>query len=229
MKLENIEHVFFDLDHTLWDFERNSALTFEHILKKNKVAISPDKFIEVYSPINFEYWSRYRNNLISKEVLRYGRLKDAFDVLGISVQEHLIHSLSEDYITYLSNYNHLFDGTLELLQYLKPKYKLHIITNGFEEVQHKKLKNSGIIKFFETIVTSEMAGVKKPHPKIFEYALKKANTSAEKSVMIGDNLEADINGANAIGFKTVYYDLFNNEIPNKQLKTNNLLEIITFL
>ena len=106
-----------------------------------------------------------------------------------------VNKLADDYIEFLSTYNHLFVNTIEVLEYLKPKYKLHIITNGFEEVQERKMRNANIFNYFKHVVNSEMVGVKKPDAKIFEYALYKAEVTASQSIMIGDDLEADIIGA----------------------------------
>lgn len=229
MKLKDKKHIFFDLDHTLWDFEKNSALTFQHIFNSNKVNLSFNDFINVYSPINFEYWRLYRTNQVSKEELRYGRLKKTFDKLGYTINDTLIYKLSNDYIEHLSSFNYLFEGTFELLNYLKPNYKLHIITNGFNEVQQKKMHNSKINDYFDVIVTSEMVGVKKPDPKIFEYALEQANATVNNSIMIGDSYEADILGANNLGITSIYYDVHNDNVPDTQIKVDNLLSIITFL
>ena len=229
MKLNNIEHVFFDLDHTLWDFDKNSALTFEYIFKLNKIDLELSRFLEVYIPINFDYWENYRKNLVSKEKLRYGRLKDSFTALSYKVDDTIIDKLSNDYILYLSEYNHLLDGGVEALDYLSEKYTLHIITNGFEEVQHKKLKNSNILNYFNTITTSEEAGVKKPHPTIFEMSLKKANALPEQSVMIGDNYEADIIGAADFGLQTIYFDYYNKSSYNDVIGIKNLKNLNLYL
>lgn len=191
----NIEHIFFDLDHTLWDFDKNSQLTFQQIFKEQNIQLKVADFLEVYMPINLDYWRLYREDKISKEYLRFNRLKDSFTAVNYNISDDLINIISKDYITYLPNHNHLFKGTIEILEYLHKKYKLHIITNGFEEVQNLKLQKSGISKYFKEIITSESIGVKKPNPKIFEHALKKVNTVAHNSVMIGDSYEADILGA----------------------------------
>ena len=137
-----IKNVFFDLDHTLWDFERNSALTFELLFNKYKLDIDINSFLKVYVPINLEYWRLYRNESISKEYLRFNRLNDAFKKLNIDVSSDLINKLSYDYIENLPKFNHLIDGAHELLLYLKKKYKLNLITNGFRNVHSNKLKNS---------------------------------------------------------------------------------------
>ena len=148
MKFQNKEHIFFDLDHTLWDFDKNSALTFEKIFALNDLKIDLNAFLEVYVPINFNYWKLYREDKVDKKNLKFARLNDTFKALGIDVSAGVVHKLSDDYITYLSTFNHLFDGTIELLEYLQAKYKLHIITNGFKEAQQAKLNQSILITIF---------------------------------------------------------------------------------
>ena len=214
-----IKHVFFDLDHTLWDFEKNSNLTFEKLFKTHNVELDLQDFLTEYVPINFQYWKLYREEKVSKENLRYGRLKETFDKLSFSVTDDLIHLLSEEYIRVLPSNNHLFDGAIELLEYLHPKYELHIITNGFEEVQNLKLEKSGIEKYFNSIITSESVGVKKPNPRVFKYALDKANAKAENSIMIGDNLEADIIGAIQCGITSIHFNLENLKYADKKYKS----------
>lgn len=220
-----VTDIFFDLDHTLWDFERNSALTFERILESNNINMDLEVFLEVYVPTNFAFWKLYREEKITKEELRYQRLKSVFDTLGYLISDDLIHILSEEYIQYLSSYNHLFPNTIEVLDYLQPRYKLHIITNGFQEIQDKKLRNSQIDGYFEQVINSEMAGVKKPNPIIFELALKNANTIAEKSLMIGDSLEADILGAKAVGFHTLHFNGHNEPPHDLSQMIHDLSEI----
>jgi len=224
------KHIFFDLDHTLWDFDKNSNLTFKQLFNIHKIEIELEDFLAVYSPINFEYWKRYREERVSKEALRYGRLKDTFDALSFNVSDELIDQLSFDYIDFLPNNNYLFDGVFELLEYLAPKYKLHIITNGFEEVQHLKLEKSGIIKYFDEIITSETVGVKKPNPKVFKYALEKAGAIPENSVMIGDNLEADIIGALNCGITSIHFNLHDEKFEQKNYRSvSSLLQIKQYL
>lgn len=225
-----IKHVFFDLDHTLWDFEKNSNLTFTQIFKEQKINLDINVFLKTYSPINFEYWKRYREDKVTKEDLRYGRLKDTFTALNFEVDDHLIQQLSEDYIKYLPNHNYLFDGAIELLDYLQEKYNLHIITNGFEEVQNLKLEKSGIKKYFDKIITSEAVGAKKPNPKVFHYALELAKTNSENSVMIGDNIEADILGAINCGIKAIHFDVDTLKKEEKNYTSiSSLLEIKQYL
>lgn len=229
MKLNNITHVFFDLDHTLWDFDKNSALTFEKIFNQNNIDINLSEFLEVYLPINLSYWKLYREDKIDKSSLRYGRLNDTFTALDVKIKSRMIHKLSEDYITYLCTFNHLFDGTEEILEYLKPKYKLHIITNGFKEVQQGKLNKANINHYFETVTNSEMVGVKKPNPRIFHHALEKARAFPQNSIMIGDNLEADVLGAIDVGIDAICFNYHNENINNEIKEINCLLEIKNYL
>ncbi|MGB5322639.1 YjjG family noncanonical pyrimidine nucleotidase [Lutimonas sp.] len=225
----NIKHIFFDLDHTLWDFETNSNKTFSYIFERNKLQINFDAFIEVYQPINFRYWKLFREDKVNKADLRYGRLREAFDAIGYKVNDEMIHLLSEEYITFLADHNALFDNALDILDYLKPQYNMHIITNGFEEVQIRKLRNSNLSPFFDQVITSEKVGVKKPNPVIFEYALEIAGADAHDSVMIGDNFEADIIGAMDVGMQAIFCK-FNGEIATRQVPTvDNLLELKKFL
>ena len=147
-----VTDVFFDLDHTLWDFEKNSALTFEKILKENQVDIDVPKFLEVYVPTNLSFWKLYREEKITKDELRYQRLKTVFDALDFQIPDAKINLLAEAYIAHLSSNNHLFPNTIEILDYLKPKYRLHIITNGFQEIQDKKRMNANIYAYFDQII-----------------------------------------------------------------------------
>lgn len=226
---EIITDVFFDLDHTLWDFEKNSALTFRKILVQNHINIKLDDFLKVYIPTNFAFWKLYREEKITKEALRYQRLKSVFDQLDLEVADDMINTLSEEYIQYLSSYNHLFPNTIETLDYLKPKYRLHIITNGFQEIQDKKLRNSNIDGYFEHVINSEMAGVKKPNPKIFQLALDHAQVSSKNAVMIGDSLEADILGAQALGLHTLHFNAHKEDLHDFCPMIHDLSEIKTFL
>jgi len=225
-----IDHIFFDLDHTLWDFEKNSALTFGKILPEAGVHVPFDSFLETYIPINMKYWKLYREEKVSKVHLRYGRLKETFDAIDHVVSDTVINHLSEEYILQLPNFNHLFEGTFELLNYLKSKYELHIITNGFQEVQTLKMSKSGILEYFDKVITSESVGVKKPNPRVFQFAMREAKALPDTSLMIGDNLEADIQGALDVGMKVIHFNSENlSEIPQNIISVTNLLEIKQYL
>jgi len=224
-----VKDIFFDLDHTLWDFDKNSMLAFKRVFKKFKIIIEFDAFLKIYEPINVEYWKKYREDKVSKENLRRGRLIDSFIFFDLIYTTEKIDEIADAYIQELPFDNHLFEGAVEILDYLILKYKLHIITNGFEEVQHKKLKNSGIDHYFSTVTTSEEVGLKKPNPKVFLTALNKANSLPAQSVMIGDSLEADILGANNIGMQTIFYNYRNENISKKIKSIDSLLEIKNYL
>lgn len=227
--MHKIEHVFFDLDHTLWDFDKNSALTFQKVFKTHKVEVNLSDFLKTYQPINLSYWKLYREERVDKPSLRYGRLKDTFDALNYGIDDELIHILSEEYINYLTSFNHLFEGTESILEYLHRKYQLHIITNGFEEIQNKKMTNSNIIHYFKTVTNSEMVGVKKPHPLIFNFALENANAKPKNSIMIGDNYEADILGALNVGLDVILFDYHKTTTSNGIKKVDSLLELKQYL
>ena len=161
--------------------------------------------------------------------MRYARLKDTFDEMNYQIDDGEINLLAIEYITYLSQYNALFEGAIEVLEYLQVKYELHIITNGFEEVQFKKLKNSNLLPFFSQIITSEKVGVKKPNPKIFQYALNISNAKPNESFMIGDNLEADILGAKNAGMHTIFCKFNGEESPKEMLSVSKLEQIKSYL
>lgn len=227
--MDHIKHIFFDLDHTLWDFEANSNIAFETIFKKYDVGIDLQKFLNYYKGINQSYWKLYRNEKISKEELRVGRLRDTFVKINQKFDYELIDNLSVEYIEVLPNSNLLFDGTHEILKHLYPKYKLHIITNGFSEVQYKKMDNSGLSKYFDKIITSEDAGVKKPNSKIFKYALEMANATSSESIMIGDNWEADIMGALDNGLDAIYFNFDRNSVGENIKSVHQLMDIKQYL
>ena len=224
-----VKDIFFDLDHTLWDFDKNSKLAYKRVFKQFEIDIEFEHFIKIYEPINLEYWKKYREERVTKEVLRRGRLIDSFKMFNKKYTTLTIDKLADAYIEELPLDNHLFDGALDILDYLTEKYQLHIITNGFEEVQYKKLKNSGIFHYFSTITTSEEIGLKKPNPIVFIKALEKASTSANHSVMIGDSFEADILGAKNIGMETIFFNYRNEKIPNGYKIINALSEIKSYL
>ncbi|MGW9687243.1 YjjG family noncanonical pyrimidine nucleotidase [Flagellimonas sp. 2504JD1-5] len=224
-----ITDIFFDLDHTLWDFEKNSALTFQKILNEKQLHVNLENFLNSYVPINLNYWKLYREDRISKSDLRYQRLKKTFDQINVEVSDELINSLADDYIEHLSSFTNLFPHTLDVLDYLSPKYRLHIITNGFQEIQEKKLKGANIHHYFDQIINSETAGVKKPHPYIFELALEKAKVRPKNSIMIGDSLEADIMGAQSVGLHALHFNAHKEPQHDLCKMIDSLIEIKNIL
>jgi putative hydrolase of the HAD superfamily len=227
--MKHITDIFFDLDHTLWDFDRNSVLAFDKIFAAHHPTIDTEKFIEIYAPINQACWKLYQVDKITHEELRYNRLKQSFDVMNYSISDEAIGKISHDYIEFLPDNNQLFDGAIEVLDYLLPKYNLHIITNGFAEVQHKKINNSGLESYFKTVTNSEMAGVKKPHRNIFEFALSLAKTNKENAIMIGDCIDADVRGAIDFGMKAILFDEKNTHNIPEVLTINRLVELKNIL
>ena len=204
-----INHIFFDLDRTLWDFETNSReelVNLYHVHKLHQRGISlQNEFIKVYKKINHQCWEDYRKNLITKEKLRSERFMKTLLHFGID-DKKLANELGDDYVHNSPNRTILIDGAIDLLEALKDHFHMHIITNGFEEVQWVKLRNSKLLPYFKEVITSEAVGVKKPDPKIFQFAVEKANATVVESVMIGDDLKTDIIGAIQIGMKCIYYN-----------------------
>ena len=225
----SVTDIFFDLDHTLWDFEKNSGLAFNEIFIELNFPFSLDVFLKFYNPINHAQWKLYRENKITQEDLRFNRLNKTFEKLNYSASIGLIDKISEQYITYLSTFPHLFEGAIELLEALKSRFRLHIITNGFDKVQQFKIENSGIESFFEFVFTAEKVGFKKPHPEIFIQSLKTVNTTAEASIMIGDSFEADILGALNQGMQAIHFNSHNEEVHAKCPIVYSLAELKALL
>lgn len=208
--MRRYQHLFFDLDHTLWDFEANSAEAISEIFKELRITergeVAFDDFILKYREINRACWDQYRKNEITKETLRYTRFKLALAAFQIEDQK-LSDEFSDQYILRSPKKTNLIPGTTELLNYLEEeKYQMHIITNGFSEVQFVKMENAELSKYFDVILTSEMVGQKKPHPSVFHRAVTMAEAQVPESLMIGDNLEADVIGAREVGMDQVYYN-----------------------
>lgn len=225
---DSVTDVFFDLDHTIYDFDKNSALTFNQIFDEMNLHNVGD-FMRRFKPINEFYWEQFAKNEISHDFLRYGRLKDTFKAIEVEVSDDEIYHIADAFIANLSNYNHVFEGAYDALNHLQKQYNLHIITNGPSLVQKKKLKNANLDVYFKTITNSEKAGVKKPNPKIFEFALHKANVKAVNSLMIGDNIIADVQGALNVGMQVIWFNEFGLENTLNVKEVQNLRQLITIL
>ena len=226
-------HIFFDLDRTLWDFDAAAEVAFEKIYEqyhlKDLGIPSAHDFHFVYHPLNEKLWELYRANQITKDELNHTRFMKPLEHYGIHDDE-LADRLSEDYVYWSPRIVRLVPGTMELLDYLKPKYHLHLITNGFQEVQHTKLNGSGMEPYFETLTVSEEVGVKKPNPEIFFYALKKANATPEESLMIGDEMDVDIDGARAAGMDQIFFNPSGAKAEGERTyEVKKLLEITSYL
>ena len=227
------KHLFFDLDRTLWDFDAAAEVAFERIYEQYNLKSlgipSAHKFHEVYHPLNEQLWVLYRADQITKDELNRTRFLKPLEHYGIHDTELADH-LSEDYVYWSPRIVRLVPGTIELLNYLKPKYHLHLITNGFQEVQHTKLSGSGLEPYFETLTVSEEVGVKKPNPEIFMYALQKAHASAEESLVIGDEMAVDIDGARGAGIDQVFFNPTGETVEGERtFEVKSLLEIMEIL
>ena len=203
------KHIFFDLDRTLWDFEKNSNEVLNELYKKYDLFLMGindcNKFIERYKFHNEQLWDLYRQNKIEKDKLRDERFKITLKEFGVYSSE-LAVNLGKDYVTHCPKKTNLFPYTQATLKYLKARYKLHIITNGFEEVQYQKLENSNLIDYFEQIITSEQVGFKKPNSQIFRFSLNKVGAKPSECLMIGDDLHADISGAKGVDIDQVFFN-----------------------
>lgn len=211
MKLpgKNYQAVFFDLDHTLWDFDANARETLYDLFfayRLDQMGISsPDKFIECYTVNNHLLWKDYHNGLIGKETLRQTRFKKTFLELGLDA-ENIPLEFEEDYVTICPTKTNLFPHVHEVLQYLHQRYKLFVITNGFRESSLLKLSKSNLHVYFEGVFISEDLGFSKPQKEIFDHALTTARCLNCDTVMVGDSLEADIRGARNAGIDQVFFN-----------------------
>ena len=207
------KHLFFDLDHTLWDFEANARETLEELCAMNalqeKGVTDFEQFFKSYSYHNEQLWQRYTSGTIRQDELRWKRMW--LSLLDFKIaDESLARSLAVQFLERLPNRKNLFPYTIEILEYLKAKkYVLHLITNGFESVQHNKLLSSKLTHYFEEVITSEKANSLKPNKEIFEFALQVTAAGIDESIMIGDNIDADIKGAMNAGFDTVFVNHLN--------------------
>jgi putative hydrolase of the HAD superfamily len=206
--MRHYQYLFFDLDHTLWDFDANSRNTLEelyHTLGLKERGVNDfDLFHKNYLVHNDKLWERYRNGFIKVDELRWKRMWLSLIDFKIG-DEELARNMGSLFLDLLPTRNLLFPHALEILDWLNSRnYQLHLITNGFEKTQYSKLKNSGIDKYFGEMITSEVSGSLKPHKEIFEYAFQKTGAQKEKSIMIGDSIEVDIQGALNAGIDQVF-------------------------
>ena len=208
-----IKNIFFDLDRTLWDFEKNSKTALFQLygeLQLHKYCNSFDAFYKTYRKVNATYWEEYSKGRVSKEKLRIGRFLSTLEVFEC-FDKDVAHQLGEEYVKISPYQTKLFPDTKRILSELKENsYRLQIITNGFKEVQFIKLKNSGILHFFDDVLCSEEIGKNKPDPRVFYAALKRNKAHHSNSVMIGDDFNADIIGAEKVGMQAILFDPENN-------------------
>lgn len=215
--------IFFDLDHTLWDFEANSTATLHELINRYNLfqRIQPQAFIDTYQQINLLMWQQYYQHQISKADLRVQRFEKTLAFYGI-YDFVLANQLSIDYLNICPHKGQLFPQTHEVLQQLQSKYSLYLITNGFSEVQQTKISASKLNGYFKHCVISEEVGFLKPSPQIFYYTMQLAKVTAKQCLMVGDNYDADIVGAANVGIDTV---LFNAAQPNQMQATYQIQEL----
>ncbi|WP_259015982.1 YjjG family noncanonical pyrimidine nucleotidase [Emticicia fluvialis] len=204
------KHLFFDLDHTLWDFEKNSreslAELYESFGLHSWNIDGLGVFQAEFSVVNRRYWAMLESNQITHEELRRRRFRDTLVNLGVEADEKLGLELNEAFLELLPQKSHLIEGTLDVLDFLAPNYEIHIISNGWQDVQAKKIKSSKIEHYFREVITNERAEARKPDKKIFDYAVNVTKARIDESLMIGDNYEADILGAINAQMDSVFYN-----------------------
>jgi putative hydrolase of the HAD superfamily len=221
---DKYKHLFFDLDHTLWDFDANAHATLQELyqsLKLEERGVNDfELFHKNYLAHNEKLWERYRNGFIKQEELRTKRMW--LSLLDFKIaDDSLAKQLSVQFLDLLPTRNILFPHTEDILRYLEDKgYSMHLITNGFEKTQHSKLKYSGLDRFFKKVITSEGSNSLKPKKEIFEFAFQKTGARPEESIMIGDTIEVDILGAVNAGIDQVHVNhlskepaMINNRLP----------------
>lgn len=229
-----IQHIFFDLDNTLWDHRKNAYLTIKSLFEKEEITLKYDidfeAFHSVYHEINERLWEQIRDGEIDKEYLRKHRFYDTFNHFGIDDLELSMY-FEEHFLDKILNFNHLVESADVILEYLKAKnYTLHIISNGFQEVTERKCILSGIDHYFQTITSADSVGVRKPNREIFEYSLGLANAKTEESILIGDDWIADVVGAQQFGMGVIFFDVLKENPQQENLKViEHLLQIKDYL
>ena len=208
--------IFFDLDHTLWDFEKNAEETLTELFDKYRFdalgIASAASFIDVYNRNNHRLWALYHHGKITKSALREARFSDTFRELDID-PKLFPKAFEADYLRLCPQKTHLFPHVHETLGYLQEKYRLHLISNGFGDATTTKINKCDLKKYFATVVISETVGIHKPDPRIFHHAVRQAETAISDSVMVGDSLEADIRGARNVGMDAVYFNPKRDTVP----------------
>lgn len=206
--MQRYKNLFIDLDDTIYDFSSASREAFMEtyeLLHYDRFFDSFNHYYSIYEPYNLELWHIYGEGKITKEELNKRRYSYPLEVVGIKDQE-LADTFCREALGRIPTKNRLIDGAIELLEYLRPKYNMYILSNGFKELQSHKMRTAGIDKYFDALILSEDIGVNKPNRELYEYALEKTGSKLEESIMIGDMFETDIAGAANIGMKQIYFN-----------------------
>lgn len=224
--------VLFDLDHTLWDYETNSREALSELYSKFELrerGVPEHDFLQTFYVINNELWDLYDRGLLDRDVIRKERFHRILLTHGVDDYDMSLQ-FSNAYLEHSPKKKNLMEGCKETLDYLRPKYSLVIVTNGFDEIQSSKLLSSGIRHYFKGVVTSARAGHKKPAKEIFEFALRENEAEAHESIMIGDNLLTDIAGARNASVDTVFYNPNGIEHQSSvDYEISSLKELMNFL
>ena len=230
--MKKYQHIFFDLDRTLWDFDTNSEETISELFIKHglkeKLKVDFEPFFKEYLAINHECWALYRMGQITKDELRLQRFHNTFREFSYN-NPLLALQFNDDYVAVCSSKTNLIEGAIEVLDYLKPNYTLHIITNGFIEAQEVKMKKSGLTNYFDQIIVSDAFGFKKPDKRIFNHAMQLAGAVAENCIMIGDDYGPDVMGANAVGMDQIYFTKVREEDEPATHIISSLIELKSIL
>jgi len=232
-EIKKYKHIFFDLDHTIWDFDKNAEETLHElyeIYRLHEIGVpAATIFIETYTRNNHQLWAEYHTGKITKTELRESRFKRTFIELGVH-PDILPVAFEDDYVKLCPTKTNLFPHAHETLEYLQSKYKLHLISNGFKEASTLKIGNTNIGRYFDQVIISEVVGINKPDKAIFEHALSVANAKKHESIMIGDSLEADVYGALNFGMDAIYFNPFNAPKPDDvPVQVNGLRELMGIL
>jgi putative hydrolase of the HAD superfamily len=233
--MKNITHIFFDLDHTLWDTDKNAKESLQEIHQEIKILenfnVPFELFHSTYQKHNDILWKKYAKHEVTKSDVRINRFKYSLEELNI-FDDNINEFFASHFVSRTPLKKNLIEGAIELMDYVKDRYTLSIITNGFKEVQYIKMEESGLSKYFSHIFISEEVGYNKPSPDIFKHAMETSGAiNAENCLMIGDSLEADILGAINAGMKAVYLcpESKNESTENNFITVNSLAEIKTIL
>jgi len=226
------KHLIFDLDDTIWDFQKNSKETLLGLHQDYKLedkGVSKQTFLQTFKEVNGRLWDQFDEGLITRDVIREKRFHSVLDKLAINHNGEAIQ-MQDEFMQKCSTSPFLVEGALQVLQRFQSTHTFHILSNGFDEIQFVKLESSGVMHYFDKIITSGRAGFRKPQPEIFEFALHEIGVSKEECIMIGDNPVADIEGAYHFGMDQVYYNTHEKECAITPTFTiQNLNELLSIL
>jgi YjjG family noncanonical pyrimidine nucleotidase len=227
------KHLFFDLDHTLWDFDRNAFDCLSEIYKDFQLeanGIKLEEFFSNFTKVNKALWLALEKNEIEQESIRQQRFKLTLADLNLVIGGKVSSAMNDTFLKLLPNKTKLMEGCIDVLDTLKSKYALHILSNGYAKIQTKKLKNSGILSYFDKVITNDIANFRKPEKGIFDYSLSRAKSIPNEVLMIGDSYLADIIGAKNAGWDTVHFSENHSAEENlSTVKIKQLTELLNYL